>query len=476
MKCIIKALLPIVLCLILSGLLMGCGNNVDEQQLIPKQDSDLETAEFDKKDVKVLETQTPDETAQKGNFSLVWANEEIGSPEYFSISEGKIYAQVAGVEGPKLYVINADTGSLLEFMDLNLGHFLLGVSNKAVFFDAGSYFFALDKKDWNELWRMDWDETTGVSVTKSGLICNDKDHIYMIEDNINQPLWSHKGFQYIYSSRSAPKILPKGVSGLAMGGGIPPEQNFFSGIGNNFIYISSIEETIDQVVIKINRYDLITGSLSGSVPWLIYSDDGTRLELQPFQWDPFGEVKGNLLTRYFSAEGLIEKKIGFVNIEKGQLEWTSEELDVERIESVTRNPHLYDEINNTLILFGEAKHGNISYTVWYGLDAADGKTVWKKQVQSDRWIPDENKEAIHALFMHGSGNAWVQIINGVLIIGRAQEGKLTFVDTLSGEILDQEEVPSVYAGKYSQLITFKQHEDNLIVITEDGLNCYHVKK
>ena len=460
MKSIVKLILPFSLCLILLLVLTGCGGSNDEEQTaLPEEQGAPETIEPQEHDIEVSEPQSHElNEFQDSNLSLKWVNEDIGDPEKIVVSDGKIYAQVADVEGPVLYIVDVDSGAVLESKNLRIGHTILGASQDAVYFDAESYFYAVDKGDWNELWRKDQDERDKIIVTKNGLIYKDREFIYLIKDNINQPL-----------AKFGRESLPKAGSFIAFHFMTGPDYWHARGLGDNFVYLSSHVETDDHTEIKINQYDLATGNKSGSVMWVKYD----RQLREEYEWVPLAERNNNLLAVMISQElQQFLRKIGLLDMYNGQFKWISDELEIYLKEEAI----FYDDANDMLIVFGNVKHGDVSYTVWYGIDASNGKIVWKKQIRADDPHTDDKQDIQYLYIRERRGDEWVDIINGVLVVGRDREEKLVFVDALSGDILGQAEVPT-YTDRWRRTsVNYKQYEDKLIVTTNDDLRCYLVGK
>ena len=116
-----------------------------------------------------------------------------------------------------------------------------------------------------------------------------------------------------------------------------------------------------------------------------------------------------------------------------------------------------------IIIYGNVLRESIPYTLWYGIDATNGKILWEKWAKIDY-----EKSAAGPFFMR-AGDPWTEMADEILLIGK--RGQLVLVDALTGEIITQQEKFPI-RGRRGHV----DYKDILIIGTASGLRAYQIEK
>jgi len=310
---------------------------------------------------------------------LKWTQEKLGEIGNMKVSNDVIYVEAASDEGPKLYAIDIKSGKVLGSKSVNPGYRLRGVSKKAIYLARGDYFEVFDRIMWKKIWGKKIYEPRSLWIFECGLI---------YEDDDRDDYGYYEFVSMLDEATGKPLWKFRTFDG--------PKQ-----CGEDFFFTSYDRNKSGRYINpKFYRLSLVDGKISV-----------TTRKFCPDGWYLVDKIGNNfwVIVNFH--------KIGLLDMNSGQIKW---EKDLE----IPIWAPIVDTINGVVIIFSHVEHGDTAYTLWYGINTTDGKTRWKK------WAKENSSELY--------GVKWSEIVNGLLLIGKRK--KLILMDTLTGEILTQQEI------------------------------------
>lgn len=344
------------------------------------------------------------------------------------ISEnGILYVEVAGPEGPKVYAIDVISGKILKNKPIDLGYTLLGTSKNAVYLglfekDKNKNLIALDRAKLDTLWHKDLKELgmPRIWITEKGIFYSTspirETEIGFIDDITGQVLWRKK--------------VKRGFT-----------------VTKKVLFLKESDQIREGMritgwwIVTTTSLDLSTGKFLGVEKRKIGTGGFPPLDLYLLGIDFLGRLSED-------KEGIVA-----LDINTGQLKWKSEKM------KIGLPLRLAGATEKVVILHSSVSHKDEKYTLWYGVDATNGKILWEKWAQCRK---DE-------LCLYG--DTWTGMADEILLVLKGSiGGDLILVDTITGRIIgEQKKIPIV--GRHHQA-TYK---DILIVGMANGLKAYQIK-
>jgi len=416
-------------------------------------------------------------------FVLRWAHEEIGQPGIFcefpyyfvfysggisgllgpgpKISkDGILYVDVAGPEGPKLHAIDIKSGAILKSKEIQPGYELCGISQKAIYLVVPGKFanrpkslLAIDRADWNPLWEkgateLDEKFDTMLLIEKGILY---RRTFYAGEKKVPvNPEYPARGYRVIPQYKTEIGLLnevtgkpeplwdPKDTVHVGQSSGIVSPSHFKTLFVAKYISAErgSVKSTYTSSV-----FDLSSGQV-----------------LSTKDWSAMPKILGQCEadSKFFiTAEGHC---IISIDMNTGDVKWETEKL--------ITSPWFVGATRKVLLVYGRVEQRGTDYTLWYGIDATNGKILWKK------WAKIGYEKGIVDPFFIGDG-AWTEMVDEILLIGRGNQ--LVLIDALTSEIMtQQEEFPMAmwWGGYFFYKAVYK---DILIIGTPNGVKAYQIR-
>jgi len=489
MKNVTKAMIVFgTLIVLVSSLIAGCGKNKEEKEKAEQNRTKASTTANETIANTVGEESNLDSTAKNETIDffeekevlepgkaapkkpeyvvLKWAHEDIGEPGVFSepsydfvfysggiesgllrpgskiSKDGTLYVDVVGPEGPKLHAIDIKSGKILKSKEIEPGYKLYGISEKTVYLLVApcrytyeyeiESLLALDRTNWNLLWEKGPKELGKMLLIEKGILYRRGTEIGLLNEFTGKP-------ELLCKPRDVVKDLAKDLAKevyVVDALGIVSPSHFKALLVAEYIPLDrrSVKSSYASLVLDLSSGEVLSAKEWSHEPWIL----GQCKE---------ADGKFFLPTKEGSRYHIIS-----IDINTGQIKRETEELLIATLLEVTKR---------FLIICGKIEQRGTLYTLWYGIDAANGKILWKKWAKIDY-----QKGIAPPLFMEGE--EWTEMVDEILLIGRGN--RLTLVDALSGEIVAQREdfpaVPRTHLAVY---------KDMLIVGTQNGLRAYRIK-
>jgi len=436
--------------------------------------------------------QKPELSLEEVTPVLKWTHEEIGKPGFISrpSKEGVLYLDVAGPDGPKLYAIDMKSGQILKTQEIKPGYHLLGISQNTLYltpkvstnldnpksfrFVIGGSLLALDRINWTQLWEKDFDDlNTSSSQRENELWVTEKGILYSRMSEIGSRTNKGRGrFELVRPGKiyKTEVCLLNEITGQAqILCKIENEKDIFvrslSISYSNFKGLSTGFGLEDLGSVSANRamenrrrkytvsmLDLITGHVLWAKEWLLHEGGRSPLGIWG-QWEANG--KCFVIVPVDVTVGEIPEYLRIVSIDtnSGLIMWETEEffdINYSRFVGAT---------NNVMVIYCRISHGNVDYTLWYGIDVVDGKFLWKK------WAMD----GVDSLCMSKrTSYVWTETMGEIILIG--ESGRLILLNALTGDVIGQQEkFPTVRARNDHTV-----YKDILVIKTSKGIRAYQI--
>jgi len=445
------------------------------------------------KDNKPYVKEEPQRPVESASVALKWTREDIGKPRIFSevpyyfviysgvsagpfllhgpkiSKDGILYVDVVGPEGPKLHAIDINSGKILKSKEIQPGYELCGISQKVIYLVVLGQFepkslLAIDRANWNPLWEKtstELDEKFGSMLLIENGILYRRTFLAGQKRVPVDPDYPERGYRDIPQYKTEIGLLSE-VTGKPEPLWEPPKDREDSYVAHakgivsssNFKYLS-IEKHIKLRKSAKARY--VRETYETYTSSVLDLSNGQVLSTK--DWSTMPDILGQCeadSTFFINAEGPC---IISIDMNTGDVKWETEKL--------ITSPWFVGATKKVLLVYGSIEQRGTPYTLWYGIDATNGKILWKK------WAKVDYEKGVAPPFFMGD-EGWTEMINEVLLIGKGNQ--LALIDALTGEIMTQQEefpIAMWYGGHVFYKAVYK---DILIIGTPNGLRAYQIKR